>query len=190
MESNNAGTVKLVERVEEPLGLKVNLLRTGKKEADDLVTLAAQIQTAQVQVNSSALSKLTLIAEQIAFLQQQARNILIETQRDQMFHSAACNFQKRPGHIYHLYKNQKSGSYFWGMLSPDEWGSSLSHEFIGSYRMETDKSFTDVKNIHEFDNKRKSVQELLDAASNNKNLLAIEDCLNLTNKKLEILPEL
>lgn len=188
MDSNNQGTLKLVERVEEPLGLKVNLIRTGKKDAGDLVALATQINTAQIQIKNNAASKLALIAEQIAFLQQQARNVLLEAQKDEMLHSAGCNFQKIPGHIYHLYKNDKSGNYFWSMISPEEWGSRISHEFIGSFRMESDRSFTNLKDIPEYDNKRELVTELLDAATNHKNMMAIENCLK--PKKKEALPDI
>lgn len=37
MQNIDPSIVSLVERNEEPLGLKVNIIRTGKKDAEDLV---------------------------------------------------------------------------------------------------------------------------------------------------------
>lgn len=51
-------------------------------------------------------------------LQAQAMNILKESNESQALHSAACNFTKRPGHIYHLYQRSTGQNYF-SMLSPE-----------------------------------------------------------------------
>jgi len=51
------------------------------------------------------------------FVDFQARKVLEETKRDAELHHAACNFKKRPGQMYYLYKRQNGTTYF-SMLSP------------------------------------------------------------------------
>lgn len=51
-------------------------------------------------------------------LQAQAMNILKESNESRELHSAACNFTKKPGHIYHLYQRASGQNYF-SMLSPE-----------------------------------------------------------------------
>lgn len=51
-------------------------------------------------------------------LQAQAMNILKESNESRELHSAACNFAKKPGHIYHLYQRATGQNYF-SMLSPE-----------------------------------------------------------------------
>jgi Protein of unknown function (DUF2452) len=111
--------VKFVERNAAPNGVAiVDPKRSGKRGADDLVTLAREIQHADVAIKNSACSKLTIIAEQVRFLQNQARKILEESEQNANLHHAACNFQKVPGKIYHLYKRESGQTYF-SMLAPE-----------------------------------------------------------------------
>ncbi|WAR01977.1 CA050-like protein, partial [Mya arenaria] len=49
-------------------------------------------------------SKLMVIADQIRYLQEQAKKVLEEAKRDAMMHHAACNLVKKPGQIYYLYE--------------------------------------------------------------------------------------
>ena len=75
-----------------------------------------------------------MIVDQIRFLQEQvclllcgevfhmavyiqARCILEDGRRDAQLHRAACNFQKVPGHTYHVYEREDGTSYF-SMLGP------------------------------------------------------------------------
>jgi hypothetical protein len=41
-----------------------------------------------------------------------------ETKLSVELHKVACNFVKKPGHIYHLYQ-RPSGQKYFGMLSPE-----------------------------------------------------------------------
>jgi hypothetical protein len=108
----------------------------------DLVSLAAQVQTADQFVRATTGGKLQVIVDQIRFLQEQARCILEDGRRDAQLHHAACNFQKVPGHTYHLYEREDGTSYF-SMLGPKEWGKTgPAHQFLGSYRLEHDRSWT------------------------------------------------
>lgn len=86
-------------------------------ESKDIVALATQIQRADQSIKNNACGKLTIILEQIKFLQSQAQKILEESEENTNLHHAACNFQKVPGKLYHLYKRNSGQTYF-SMLSP------------------------------------------------------------------------
>ncbi|MFT3774106.1 MAG: DUF2452 domain-containing protein [Minicystis sp.] len=107
----------------------------------DLVDMAAEIQRADATVSMVAGGKLDVIRKQILALQEQARGILEEADRAARLHRARCNFPKRPGHVYHLYRRGEDDLYF-SMLSPDDWGGSPPHPYEGSYRLENDQTFT------------------------------------------------
>lgn len=107
----------------------------------DLVDLARQISEADRMLGSVAGAKLDAIAEQMRALQEQARQVLEETQQDLAIHRARCSFQKRPGHVYHLYR-EVTGETWLSMIGPDEWGDLGTKTFEGTYRLELDQSFT------------------------------------------------
>ncbi|XP_031552629.1 uncharacterized protein C1orf50 homolog [Actinia tenebrosa] len=112
----------------------------------DLVCLAQEVQKADQFVRCAASNKLILIAEQIRHLQEQARKVLLETKQDAELHHAACNFKKRVGQMYYLYRRANNTTYF-SMLSPQEWGPSCPHEFLGAYQLEADMSWTKAEDI-------------------------------------------
>ncbi len=109
--------------------------------AFDLVDVAREIQKANELIVDVASDKLRIIAEQIQALQAQAREILADAQRDAELHRAACNFVKRPGKTYHLYRKPHGPLYF-SMLSPDDWNGHPPDAFEGSFRLEVDLSWT------------------------------------------------
>ena len=87
----------------------------------DLLGLARQIQTAGKFTQAVAVNKLTLIVEQIRFLQEQARKVLEEAQVANDLHHVPCNFKRIPGNIYHLYERPETSSAdarIFSMLSP------------------------------------------------------------------------
>ena len=67
---------------------------------------------------ATAGSKLQVIAEQVRFLQQQARAVLEEANRSRELHHIACNFKKIPGKIYYVYRRD-DGSNYMSMISPE-----------------------------------------------------------------------
>merc|ERR1711976_535881 len=104
-EANFEDTVNLVERSPVVNGYQlVDPDASGKKNQFDLVELAAQIQTADQFTRATAGSKLQVIAEQVRFLQEQARAVLEEANLNKELHHIACNFKKVPGKIYYIYK--------------------------------------------------------------------------------------
>merc|ERR1712151_662029 len=101
--------VNLVERDTCPNGFQlVDPDKSGKKNQFDLVELAAQVQQADQFTRATAGSKLTVIAEQVRFLQEQARKVLEDARLNALLHKTACNFKKVPGKTYYVYKQRKN----------------------------------------------------------------------------------
>jgi hypothetical protein len=128
----------------------------------DLVDMAREIQKADAMLGAVAANQLQLIAEQIRALQEQAREILETTRRDAELHRARCQFQKRPGKIYHLYRDGAGRLYF-SMLSPEDWKGTPPDPYEGSFRLEADLSWTPVEEIAARDARRASTRRLLDS---------------------------
>lgn len=112
----------------------------------DLIELARQIETADEFIKANVSNKLTVIAEQVQFLQKQAHRILEDAQLNSRLHHAACNFKKVPGSTYYLYRRPNGQEYF-GMIKPEEWGALCPHEFLGGYRLESDQTWTPTEAI-------------------------------------------
>ena len=138
--------VNLVARDTCPNGYQlVDPDRSGKKSQFDLVELAAQVEKADQFTRATAGSKLTVIAEQVRFLQEQARKVLEDARLNALLHKTSCNFKKIPGKTYYVYKQRKNpDEEFLSMISPEEWGAS-GPEFVAGYRLEYDMSWTELK---------------------------------------------
>jgi hypothetical protein len=130
--------------------------------AFDLVDVAREIQKADALIVDVASDKLRLIAEQIQALQAQAHEILADARRDAELHRAACNFVKRPGKTYHLYRKADGGLYF-SMLSPEDWNGRAPDAFEGSYRLEVDLSWTPADKVASREPHAVEVRRLLGA---------------------------
>lgn len=170
------GDLSIVNLVERNPNLNIlSLKRTGKKSPEDLVELAHQIQTADLQIRNTACAKLQVIAEQVKFLQKQAQTILEEAANSKDLHGGvACNFKKVPGNIYHLYERESGQKYF-SMLSPQEWGIGLKDKYLNSYRLEYDQSWTPVDKIQEQESTKRWANTLLINDPKRVNLLAIDE---------------
>ncbi|NUP07000.1 MAG: DUF2452 domain-containing protein [Polyangiaceae bacterium] len=107
----------------------------------ELVDVAREIQEADRMLGSVVSGQLEVIAEQIRNLQARARGILERAELASQLHRAQCNFKKRPGHVYHLYRRAAGDAYL-SMLSPNEWAGAPPHAYEGSYRLELDMSWT------------------------------------------------
>ncbi len=108
----------------------------------DLVDLAREIERADELLSATTHAKLDEIARQIRALQARARAVVEETRVDLALHHARCNFEKRVGHTYHLYRRD-DGELWFSMLSPAEW-RRCPHHFEGSFRLEADRSWQPV----------------------------------------------
>ncbi|EDW63700.2 uncharacterized protein C1orf50 homolog [Drosophila virilis] len=168
--------VKKAQLVERNPQFQLDPMRVSMHDETDIINLAQQIQTADKQLKHSTSQKLVVILDQIKMLQAQAMNILKESNESRTLHSAACNFAKKPGHIYHLYQRATGQTYF-SMLSPEEWNHSVDQTYKGSYRLEYDLSWTPIDKIKERDDKLKWVEKCIN--SDNGTTLAID--FNVTN---------
>jgi hypothetical protein len=109
----------------------------------DLVDVAREIRDADAILSVKMTAELAIIADQIRALQERAREALESAKASAELHRAGCNFKKRVGAIYHLYRRPDGRPYF-SMLSPAEWGEKCPHAFAGSYRLEPDMTFQRV----------------------------------------------
>ncbi|KXJ12942.1 uncharacterized protein C1orf50 homolog [Exaiptasia diaphana] len=48
--------------------------------------------------------------------------------------------------MYFLYRRENQTTYF-SMLSPQDWGSTCPHEFLGAYKLEADMSWTKAEDV-------------------------------------------
>ncbi|XP_008303352.1 uncharacterized protein C1orf50 homolog [Stegastes partitus] len=112
-------TVTLVESSSTPSGLELVSSYQTNRVGDpmDLVALAAQVQKGDDFVKANACNRLTVIADQIKYLQEQARKVLEDAKRDADLHHAACNIVKKPGTMYYLYE-RPSGQKYFSIISP------------------------------------------------------------------------
>ena len=128
----------------------------------DLVALAQTIQKADEMTKARVGSKLTVIADQIRYLQEQARKHLEDAKRDNILHHAACNMVKKPGTMYYMYERE-SGQKYMSILSPQEWGASCPHEFVGAYKLEYDQSWTSIEEVEEKSQEFALIEKILNA---------------------------
>lgn len=159
----------------------VNPYLVRKAEHSDLVALASEVQRADEEVRHVASGKLQVIAEQIRFLQEQARRVLEDAKESADLHSAKCNFVKKPGNIYFLYERSSGQSYF-SMISPEEW-IGCPHTFLAAYRLEHDRSWTKLADIPKKDKELKIIDNLM----NHGGLPSLECFTSMSeNKQLRI----
>jgi len=157
--------VKLVDRDESPLGYQlVDPDKSGKHTQYELVELAAQVEKADQFTRATAGSKLQVIAEQVRFLQEQARKVLEDARMNALVHKTSCNFKKIPGKCYYIYKQRKKpDEEFLSMISPEEWGAA-SPEFVDGYRLEFDMSWTPIADCDKRSNELMLINKILDTS--------------------------
>jgi hypothetical protein len=128
--------------------------------AFDAGDLAAELARAETLLSARTGAKLRVIADQIKALQAEARKVLEEAREEQALNRARCSFKRIPGHTYHLYRRPDGGTAF-SMLSPQDWRGSPPHEFLGSYRLEQDWSWTRAQDAGTGDETGELVAQLL-----------------------------
>lgn len=126
----------------------------------DLVDIAKEIAQADSMITAKANAKLQHIAKQIKLLQEHAREALEEMREDQALHRAQCHFKRIPGKIYHLYRKNDGVLYF-SMLSPSEWRNTPPHEYVDSYYLEADLSWTPSRKLKQDQDHNDIVQQLI-----------------------------
>ncbi len=126
----------------------------------ELVDLAREIAQADRMLSIRTNAKLRIIADQVKALQNEARKILKEAQKDADLNHARCSFKKVPGLVYHLYR-EAAGEMGFSMLSPEDWGGHPPHPYLGAYRLEADLSWSPADTAAQGDAYRELVQRLL-----------------------------
>jgi len=110
----------------------------------ELLELAKQVSEADDMLTVQATAKLRLLAEQMEQLRAKARRILSETREHQELHRAQCGFTKKVGQAYHLYR-KPSGELLFSLVDPSEWRAEPPFEYVGTYRLELDKTWKKLK---------------------------------------------
>lgn len=128
--------------------------------AFDSGELAAEVAKAESMLSVRTGAKLRVIADQIKLLQQEARKVLADAREEQALTRAHCAFKRIPGRTYHLYR-KAVGEPFFSMLSPSDWGGAVPYDFIGSYRLESDYSWTPAERAGQADDTGELVNQLL-----------------------------
>jgi len=100
------------------------------EQSKQLLTLVAQ-------------AKLNQIMDQINFLKNQAKEIIMEAETNLQLHQASCAFEKRVGQVYYLYERDAESLYF-SLLSPQDWNNNPPHTFKGAFKLEPDMSWIAV----------------------------------------------
>lgn len=131
----------------------------------DLVDTAREIQKADQVIAAVTSERLGAIADQIRVLQDQARELLARAQRDATLHRAECRFQKVAGQHYHLYRRDRdgSGALYFSMLSPEDWRGAPPDPFVGTFRLESDATFTPLEEVSARDGRALNARRLLGA---------------------------
>lgn len=122
--------------------------------------LAEEVARAESMLSARTGAKLRVIADQIKSLQAEARKVLSEAREEQALTHAQCAFKRIPGKVYHLYRKGDGSTYF-SMLSPADWNDQPPDTFAGSYRLETDYSWTPAADLDQSDDTGELVGELL-----------------------------
>ncbi|KAJ8259502.1 hypothetical protein GJAV_G00170050 [Gymnothorax javanicus] len=159
---NKPNAVTLVETNKAPCGLELVSSYQTNRVGDpmDLVALAQQVQKGDEFIRANACNRLTVIADQIRYLQEQARKVLEDAKKDADLHHAACNVVKKPGNMYYLYMRE-SGQRYFSILSPQDWGPSCPHEFLGAYKLQFDMSWTPLEDVEKRDSEIGIMDKLL-----------------------------
>merc|ERR1711976_992451 len=114
--------VSLVQSTGSNLSVQlVSQKKATKCNHEHLMDLAKTIATADSHVKATTTNRLKQIADQI-----------------KMLHQAACNIVKKPGQMYYLYekpldKEGKNVQAYFSIMSPEDWGASMPHKFLGGY---------------------------------------------------------
>lgn len=105
--------------------------------------LAAAVAQAETLLDVRTRAQLSTIAAQIQALQEAARAVLREAAAQRALNQVPCGCRRVPGAVYHLYR-KADGTEFFSRLAPDEWRGRPPHAFVGSFRFESDHSWTPI----------------------------------------------
>lgn len=132
----------------------MSLSNIDKKHSNDLLKSLSLSKTydhnsiEKIKSNSVNYGKLKLLKEQMDELKLKAEKIVDEAIFNEKLHNLKCNFIKKSGNTYHLYK-KKNNQLIFSLISPKEW-INCPYIFLNSYYYDFDKNFYLVDLIEEF----------------------------------------
>jgi hypothetical protein len=122
-----------------------------------LTDVAREIEQADQWIASTTSAQLGVIAEQIAALREKAQQVLEQARTNAELHRAEARFTRIAGRTYHLYERGEQARY-WSLLSPEDWNGAPPDRFLGSYRLESDQSWTPVERLDARDAQRAELE--------------------------------
>lgn len=93
-----------------------------------------------IKSNHANYARLKQIASQIRLLQNEANNIINNSIYQDSLHKIKKSFNLISGNYYYLYEKDNNEKYF-SLISPEEYGKTLKHNFLGKYLYDYDKQF-------------------------------------------------
>jgi hypothetical protein len=101
---------------------------------------------AKREIKSQAIRKLELLDELHRELVAKAHKILLQAQEDLRLHDIHINAAKIRGKLFHLYRSSNQGNReFFSILSPADYlRADAQAEFVASYRLNEDNTWTSV----------------------------------------------
>ncbi|KAJ8970880.1 hypothetical protein NQ314_001005 [Rhamnusium bicolor] len=132
--------------------------------------LEENLNYADTFLQANAKNKLDVIGRQMKNLQELMKDVISETKLHTELNNVACNFVKKPGHIYHLYE-RTSGQKYFSMLSPEvKRLVAVVKCIISSFRLEADQSWTPAG---QEDTRYQGINYLRDTFSNHSGMRAL-----------------
>lgn len=132
----------------EPVVENKNSLAYPTRTLDPPITIveqAREIEKAQEAIKNTVNTKLDVIVKQIRSLQEEAQRIVDEAKENIELHKVSCNFEKRPGETIYLYEKESNNTLYFSRLSPEDWGERPPNRYLGSYKMDYDRSFKRIE---------------------------------------------
>ena len=122
---------------------KMALSNTSKDVATRLFeSLLPSDSLASIKGDHSAYAKLTLLAKQMKLLQEQAEQVLHESQLNADLKALPTNAGRVPGRVYHLYT--QNDTKVLSIIAPNEWQQYDQHH--GAFLYDFDHTFKSVDN--------------------------------------------
>ena len=126
------------------------LSNISSKHANNLL---AELNTQELAITNnikviksqhSTVAKLEILYRQMEFLKSEIQRVLDESTMTSLLNNATMKCVKCPNTTYHLYKKNQNQEYYLSKLHPTELKDLLKDEFIGSFLLKDDYTWSPV----------------------------------------------
>lgn len=126
------------------------LSNISSKHANNLL---AELNTQELAITNnikviksqhSTVAKLEILYRQMEFLKSEIQRVIDESSMSSLLNNATMKCVKCPNTTYHLYKKNHNQEYYLSKLHPIELKDLLKDEFIGSFLLKDDYTWSPV----------------------------------------------